>query len=254
MAAEVFMIVKSRVFFTPTRGTRGLHVWLPDGYDESDERYLVMYMFDGHNLFYDSDATYGTCWGLREFLSGWEKQMIVVGLECSHKGNSRLIEYCPYDFNNGATHGTGQETIRWMVDELKPMIDSTYRTWPHREATGIGGSSMGGLMALYGVCAENATFSKAACLSTAFGFCYGAMKNMVQNARLDPDTRVYLGWGGREGWNAKGRAIMNNENKAINDIVWKKGAMPYLFRQDDGGHCEADWRRQVPLFMNWLWC
>ena len=66
---------------------RPLHIYLPEGYDQSGERYPVMYFFDGHNLFYDSDATYGKSWGLKTFLDGWNKRMIVVGMECSHVGN-----------------------------------------------------------------------------------------------------------------------------------------------------------------------
>ena len=69
---------------------RPLHIYLPENYDSTQERYPVMYFFDGHNLFYDADATYGKSWGLKNFLDGWDKNMIVVGMECSHVGNGGI--------------------------------------------------------------------------------------------------------------------------------------------------------------------
>ena len=78
------MIVKQPFYFPFAGENRMLHIYLPDDYDESDERYPVMYMFDGHNLFYDSDATYGKSWGMKDFLDSWDKKIIIVGAECSH--------------------------------------------------------------------------------------------------------------------------------------------------------------------------
>ena len=84
------MVEKRDVLFTPAGKARRLHIYLPEGYGESGETYPVMYFFDGHNLFSNEDATYGKSWGLCEFLTGWEKKLIVVGVECSHEGASRL--------------------------------------------------------------------------------------------------------------------------------------------------------------------
>ena len=250
------MIVKRQVWFSPARQERTLHLYLPDDYAFSDERYPVMYMFDGHNLFFDSDATYGKSWGMKNFLDYWDKKIIVAGIECSHEGNARLTEYCPYYWNSGwagEVFGTGEDTMRWMVDELKPLIDSEYRTWPHREATGIGGSSMGGLMALYAGICHNDVYSKMACVSSAISFCGRELRDAIASHPLNPDSRFFLSWGGRETRSAKGRAIMKSCNKSMNDRLYKKGCSPYMFYQADGGHCEADWERQVPVFMNWLW-
>ena len=254
--SEAKMIVKRQVWFSPARQERTLHLYLPDDYAFSDERYPVMYMFDGHNLFFDSDATYGKSWGMKNFLDYWDKKIIVAGIECSHEGNARLTEYCPYYWNSGwagEVFGTGEDTMRWMVDELKPLIDSEYRTWPHREATGIGGSSMGGLMALYAGICHNDVYSKMACVSSAISFCGRELRDAIASHPLNPDSRFFLSWGGRETRSAKGRAIMKSCNKSMNDRLYKKGCSPYMFYQADGGHCEADWERQVPLFMNWLW-
>ena len=56
--------------------------------------------FDGHNLFLNSDATYGKSWGLADFLDHYDKKLIIVGIECNHEGNERLSEYCPYNLNS----------------------------------------------------------------------------------------------------------------------------------------------------------
>ena len=67
------MIVKRDFIYTPKGVSRKLHIWLPEGYEKTEERYPVMYFFDGHNLFFDEDATYGKSWGLKEFLDHWHK-------------------------------------------------------------------------------------------------------------------------------------------------------------------------------------
>lgn len=68
------MIEKTDFWFSSAGQNRRLHIYLPDDYYESEERYPVMYMFDGHNLFYDSDATYGKSWGMKDFLDHWDKK------------------------------------------------------------------------------------------------------------------------------------------------------------------------------------
>ncbi|MCD8145596.1 MAG: alpha/beta hydrolase [Oscillospiraceae bacterium] len=256
------MLQKQNAYFTPSRDIRPLHIWLPEDYDRTDERYPVMYMFDGHNLFQDSSATYGTCWGLMDFFRRWPKPMICVGLECSHRGRERLKEYCPYHFRDaffGDLQGIGAETLDWMVHTLKPEIDRTFRTYSFREATGIGGSSMGGLMSLYGVIHHNQTFSKAACLSSTVTPCLEQLLGDIRDTPLNPDTRVYLSWGEQEG---RGAAEKLNDdfdtytarcNQAIDAALREKDVTTRLYLQPGGGHCEADWAKQVPQFMDFLW-
>lgn len=70
------MIEKTDFWFSSAGQNRRLHIYLPDDYYESEERYPVMYMFDGHNLFYDSDATYGKSWGMKDFLDHWDKKSL----------------------------------------------------------------------------------------------------------------------------------------------------------------------------------
>ncbi|MDO4170057.1 MAG: alpha/beta hydrolase-fold protein [Lachnospiraceae bacterium] len=254
------MIIKQTIFFEPANEDRNLHIYLPDDYEYTNERYPVMYFFDGHNLFFDHDATYGKSWGLKEFLEQWEKPMIIVGIECSHKGNHRLIEYCPYNISSnflGDIDGTGDETIRWMIEILKPMIDQNFRTYSFREATAIGGSSMGGLMSLFAVTKYNQYFSKAACLSSAITVCVSDLLADMEKYSLDADSKVYLSWGEVEAGATEGNpeydTDMAKSNRKMEQKLNEKGCQTRIFFQPGGRHCEADWEKQIPRFMNYLW-
>ena len=184
------MIVKRDCIYTPKGKNRPLHIYLPDDYTNGMDRYPVLYFFDGHNLFSDNDATYGKCWGLKKFLDGWDHKLILVGIECGHEGDERLSEYLPYGTLTPAKFSMfrpmGRATMEWIVGEVKPMIDRDYRTLPDREFTGIGGSSMGGLMALYAGARYNHIFSKAACVSSAIGFCVRAVMKGLRSAFRSP--------------------------------------------------------------------
>ena len=251
------MVIKDMVHITPYHLERMLHIYLPDDYEESEARYPVMYMYDGHNLFYNEDATYGKSWGLQEFMRQWENQLIIVGIECNHEGNKRLEEFSPYDFRDfdgQRIHGTGKIFMQWVVDELKPLIDSHFRTKPEREYTGIGGSSMGGLMAYYTVVAHNDVFSKAACLSSAVGFCYDAMREELTAAGpLLSDTRVYMSWGSKESGRKPGLVKYTCTNLEFSHLLVERGAVTYPYHQAFGGHCEADWEKQNAIYMPFLW-
>ena len=256
------MIVKRSFLYSPKGEARTLHIYLPDSYDTSTERYPVMYFFDGHNLYHDEDATYGKSWGLEAFLNSWNKDMLVVGMECSHQGNQRLDEYSPYTFpmgHWGMVHGMGKETMDWIVQEIKPMIDAEYRTYSFREATGIAGSSMGGLMSLYAAAAYNRTFSKAACLSSCITPCFQDMAREILSHGIDADTRVYLSWGTEEagGTNEDPQKDFESRtarcNLALASLLRQQEASVNVYCQRYGNHCEADWEKQVPVFMDYLW-
>ena len=257
------MIEKRDFIYTPKGKNRPLHIYLPDDYRDTDQRYPVMYFFDGHNLFFNEDATYGKSWGLKDFLDGWGKKMILVGIECGHEGEERLSEYLPYPANGGSRFSAfepmGKATMDWIVHEIKPMIDREYRTLPFRECTGIGGSSMGGLMALYAVAHYNAWFSKGACVSSAIGFCMRPLMKDLRQSAISPDTRIYLSWGTREAWGIKNpdREDRSSKtwgwNKRVADYAMTTGAAVKLHCQVGGGHCEADWEKLVPVFMDFLW-
>lgn len=256
------MVIKRDCNYTPKGVNRTLHIYLPEGYDKTETRYPVLYFFDGHNLFSDQDATYGKCWGLKEFLDGWDKKLIVVGLECGHEGNERLSEYLPYKAVPGffgPFQPMGSQTMDWIVNDVKPMIDREYRTLPHRQHTGIAGSSMGGIMSLYAGAHYNPWFSKAGCVSTAMGFCMRPLMKDLRLSPIAPGSRFYLSWGTKE---AMGLVNPNREDRSSRTYHWNKrvcdqlrvsGAEVKMECQVGGAHCEADWEKLLPSMMNFLW-
>mgnify|MGYP003003687264 CR=1 FL=1 len=199
------MVENFTAHITPFGLDRNTFVYLPDDWQSSGRRYPVVYMFDGHNLFFDSTATYGTCWGLKEYMDA-HPQAIIVAPECNHEGNARLEEYSPYDFvwQEYDIKGRGKAYLDWMVQELKPLIDAKYPTLPDRENTAIGGSSMGGLMSLYALLQYNDTYSRAAALSPSIWVAPDKLAGLVGRAKLEPGTVLYMDYGSREMGNHDG--------------------------------------------------
>ena len=258
------MVIKRDFTYTPTGQNRPLHIWLPENWRTSGDRYPVLYFFDGHNLFFNEDATYGKSWGMKEFLETWDKDLIVVGIECGHGPGERLSEYLPYpSIPNSFCDGMaimGDATLRWIAEEIKPVIDADYPTYPDRACTAIGGSSMGGLMALYGVVHHNDIISKGACISSSVSICMDPIRADMERTPMDPDTRVYLSWGTKEAhggvadvWQEDTESASYHWNREIADRVEAAGAVSRIRCQVGSGHCEADWEKLVPEFMNFLW-
>ncbi len=233
--------------------TRKGYVYLPDDYDnDPDRRYPVMYMFDGHNVFFDEDATFGKSWGMYRYMEDSGKQLIIVGVACNPVGNRRLVEYSPLTYENsehGKIKGKGSVYMNWMVKTLKPYIDSQYRTLPDRKNTIIAGSSMGGLMALYGATAYNHVFQRAACLSPSLWVAPGQVLEMIARAHIRRDTTIYMDYGELEMFNH----VANQESmiSAAHLLLTKR--VNLAMRIVPGGtHSEASWEKQVPIFMECL--
>lgn len=248
------MVHKFEVWFSPAGENRRIHLYLPEEYDRSEERYPVLYMFDGHNLYYDSDATFGKSLGLKDFLDHWGKKLIVVGIECSSQDLQRVHEYCPYPIHSGIygqVNGRGDQTVAWMVKELKPFIDRSYRTWPFRESTAIAGYSMGGMLALYTVLRYNTWFSKAAVISPSIVPAMDAFRQEVRD-KLFADTRIFFSWGTGE-YAPDYNQLVASCILEVEREVQKQGVRTYLFCQPGGQHNEASWEHQVPTWMQFLW-
>ena len=89
------MILKEDFYYPPADSYRKLHIYLPDDYASGNNTYPVMYFFDGHNLFFDQDATFGRSWRFLDYLHSWNKDLIFVGMECSHCSGSSTISNLP---------------------------------------------------------------------------------------------------------------------------------------------------------------
>lgn len=233
--------------------TRKAYIYLPDSYKKDpDMRYPVLYMFDGHNVFFDADATYGKSWGMGKYLQKAKKQLIVVAVECNHQGDSRLQEYAPVDFENstlGTVKGRGKAYMQWLVGTLKPQIDAQYRTLPDRKNTLLCGSSMGGLMALYGACAFNQVFQRAACLSPSLWVAPGKLLELIARANIRSDTCIYMDYGSCEMFNhaANAEALISTAH-----LLLTKRVNLALRVVPGGEHSEASWEKQIPIFMECL--
>ena len=247
------MVLKWQVRLPELAGERlrSAYVYLPEsyGWDEC-RRYPVLYMFDGHNVFFDQDATYGKSWGMKEYLDRTQTQLIVAAVECSHSpDNGRLSEYSPYDFADpqlGRFRGLGRETMECLIHDFKSEIDRQYRTLPDREHTFLAGSSMGGLMSLYGVMEFNHVFSRAGALSPSVWVAPGKLSKLAREAELGRDTVIYTDYGSEEG---RQRPKVAGQLSKLANILESRDVMVTRRIVPGGTHCEACWERQLPFLI-----
>lgn len=240
-----------------SQSPRKLWVYLPNSYESTHKKYDVLYMFDGHNLFYDGIATYGKSWGLKEFLDEKDADLVVVGQDCNHTGNRRLAEYCP--FHQEETYledlpeirPKGKKTADWFVNVLKPYCEKNYRVFKGRNHVGIGGSSMGGLMAEYMITAYNDIYSRAACVSPSTHFNYTSLKKLIADTDF-AKSFIYIDQGSQE-VHGKRRFIDEMDIMlTINHAFSEKGCQTYPHLTPGGHHTEADWEKVLPVFLPWL--
>lgn len=159
---------------------RTIRVYVPENYD-STALYDVLYMHDGTMLF-DASITWNHQeWGVDEAMDslialGYIRPTIVVGIDNRTEMMERVAEYCPDDVQQLLPEGKqlydglgtpkGNDYLRFLVEEVKPFIDSVYSTNPEREHTWVMGSSCGGLISSYALCKYPNVFAGAACMST----------------------------------------------------------------------------------------
>ncbi|MDA0246460.1 MAG: alpha/beta hydrolase-fold protein [Chloroflexi bacterium] len=164
--------------------SRHVDVWLPPGYDTADPatRYPVLYLHDGQNLFDPAVANTGIDWGVDEAVVRLMSRQNVPGAVVVAIWNSpqRVLDYMPAaPLTAAPDHPISQRFVancgalpladgylRLLVEEIKPLIDATYRTLPDAPHTFVMGSSMGGLISLYALCQYPHIFGGAGCLST----------------------------------------------------------------------------------------
>ena len=245
-------VTKVNIPELPTEKPRRLYVYLPRGYEGGEKRYPVLYMFDGHNVFYDSHATYGKSWGMKQYLERSGEQLILVAVECNPEGNRRINEYSPWSFNAGRfglVEGEGRKTMDWFVNTLKPMIDEQYRTLPDRENTMIAGSSMGGIMALWALVEYNEVFSRAAALSPSLWLEPKKMAEAIKARPLQKPTRIYLDMGGSE---AEGHERLITTMFETAKRLTKAGAEAAARVVPGAQHNEAAWEKRIPIFFDYL--
>ena len=224
---------------------RSIRVLLPRNYhSEPQRRFPVLYLHDGQNLFDAHTAALGE-WKLRRRMARQPlyRQAILVGID--NGGIDRTQEYAP--FRRGRQGGQGDGYLRFIAETLKPFIDTQYRSWPQREATGMVGSSLGGLITFHAAMHYRAVIGKFGILSPALWF-NPQVASHLRPAQEWP-VQVYL---------CGSRTEMRSMGGALENLYWNFQKAGYSDAQvrvvirDQGRHGEAFWGREFKPMFEWL--
>jgi predicted alpha/beta superfamily hydrolase len=176
---------------------RYLLVWVPPGYDENtSRRYSVYYMHDGQNAFLNwrVDETVQALIAAKEI-----DPLILVGVYHGGTQEDRFRDYTPTYNSDFKTSGKADAYGRMLVEEIKPFIDSRYRTMADKSHTGMGGASLGGLVSLYLGLKYPDTFGKLALMSPSVWWDDKTILKSVKKLSAKPDLRIWLDIGTAEG-------------------------------------------------------
>jgi predicted alpha/beta superfamily hydrolase len=232
------------------RNRRDVDVYLPASY-ASGVRYPVVYLQDGQNVS-DPEAAFAGTWDLEATVDrlAWRGlDAIYVGI---HNTRSRLAEYSPFpDPRHGG--GDADAYMAFLVETLKPRIDRMFNTRRDRDATAIGGSSMGGLVSLYAFFRYPSVFGRAFVMSPSIWFGHGAIVDFIGDARVSRG-RLYLDVGTGEGAGTLG------DVRRLGRLLVRKGfrrrsasATALRYVEDAGArHNEAAWASRLEGALTFL--
>lgn len=236
---------------------REIIVYLPPGYNAPEpRRYPVLYLHDGQNLFNPATAFLGNAWdlnGLADKLiqDGRIEPLIIAGIY--NTGQNRLAEYTPVSNRRGCG-GRARAYGRFLAEHVKPFIDREYRTLGDFSNTGLGGSSLGGLVSLYLGLRYSRTFGKLLVMSPSVWWANRAILKDVRHLRRKPDQKIWLDIGTCEGENPQ--ACIDNA-AALRDALIAKGwrvGNDLAFLVDEGaGHDEKAWGRRMRPALEFLY-
>lgn len=228
--------------------TRRVAALLPHDYYNTDKRYPVLYLQDGQNLF-DDYAPYGS-WGVDKRLAVLAERgmgdLIVVSID--HAKEERIAEFTP-STRTQLGSGNGKKYVRFLADTLKPYVDTHFRTRPERIHTGIGGSSMGGLISIYAGFTYPEVFSKLLIFSPSLWVAPNIHFHAI-NFHSSLDTKIYIYAGAEESKN-----MVPNINRFKTAIEQQQldAHITFNLSIDPGGqHNEARWGQEFPKAVEWL--
>ena len=238
--------------FLPT--TRTVLVWLPPGYEAQPERrFPVLYLHDGQNVFDAATAFGGNEWGVDETAQrlveeGAIDPLIIVGIY--NAGDKRIEEYTPTQDRRKRMGGGGEQYGYMLFEEIKPMIDSTYRTLGDASNTGLGGSSLGGLLSLHLALRHVGKVGRVALLSPSVWWDNQFIVRRVRGFQGKPSMRVWLSVGTAEGPDVAEAA------RRLREALTSKGWQPdidFKYVEFEGaGHSEQAWAAQIPEVLRYL--
>ena len=235
---------------------RDLIVYLPPGYEQHPERsYPVLYMHDGQNLF-DGKTSFieGRTWQMREqadaaIEAGEVEPLVIVGIY--NAGDRRLAEYT-YERNWQMGGGEADEYGLLITRELMPWIARHYRVREDREGTGLGGSSLGGLVTLYLGLRHPERFGRLAVLSPSVWWNHKSILGYLNERapQVWERPRLWLDVGDKEGR----RTLNDTEHLArrLKANGWRPGETMHFERVAGGTHDEASWARRVAPMLKFL--
>ena len=218
---------------------RDVLVWLPPSYEkEPQRRYPVLYMHDGQNVFDPKTSFLGYDWRADEVAdsmirAGALEEIIIVGI---NNTPDRIEEY---------THTPlGRNYAKFVVERVKPMIDSLYRTKSSRDNTAVMGSSLGGIVSLLFVWWYPDVFSMAGCLSTAIGPSRDGslLQEMREYHGPKKNLRVYLDVGGLE---SSLIPVFNQFVTTLQDLGYQRGRDLEYFLDEGAQHNELAWAHRL---------
>lgn len=251
---EFFPIVElvDEEFYIPQLDkTRKVWALLPYDYYDSEKSYPVLYLQDAQNLFNEGSA-YGN-WEIDKKLALLAEygrgDLIVIAVE--HGNDDRIKEYI-FDNEDVTKNAEGKKYLRFITDTLKPWIDKNYRTKKDRENTGIGGSSLGGLISIYGGFLYPEVYSKLLIFSPSLWV--EPENNFPMINFTNPyKIKVYLYGGRLEGSRMVGRIRLFE--KALKKLTAQK-SFDFEVRtniSDKGTHQEFFWSQEFPRAVEWLY-
>ncbi|MCR9014085.1 alpha/beta hydrolase [Aquiflexum gelatinilyticum] len=228
--------------------TRKVWALLPHDYNTSEETYPVLYLQDAQNLF-NEKSPFGN-WQIDKKLAVMSDygigKIIIIAIE--HAEKERVLEY-----NVGKTllgEGQGKQYIRFLTDTLKPFVDKNFRTKPEREFTGIGGSSMGGLVSLFSGLIYPEVYGKLMIFSPSL-WVIPKIKFSFLDFFEPKETKIYLYAGGEES------ATMVAHIKKFKKRLLKRDSLRekmeiQLSINEQGRHNETYWSDEFPKAIEWL--
>lgn len=246
---EVEIRVCAGVLSPQLRNYRDILVALPPAYAGGASRHPVIYLHDGQNLF-DPTTSYAGDWDLVATLAGFappEAAPILVGIP--NMALRRRYEYSPFrDIIHGG--GGGDRYLAFLVETVKPLVDASFRTRPGRAHTAIAGSSLGGLISLYGLYRYADVFAAAGVLSPALWFADGAILRFIASMAGLAVGRIHLDVGTEEG----DEALL--DVRALRDLLLAAGLregedLSYL-EEAGADHDEVSWGRRFRAALPFL--
>lgn len=242
--------ILSNNFSMPQFGDRKriIRIYLPPGYEDSTETYPVLYMHDGQNLF-DQYTSFAGEWNVDETIndlsSSKNLKLIIVGID--NGGSLRTEEYTPWA-NKTYGGGEAEKYIEFIVNTLKPNVDSAYHTKPEKKYTGIMGSSLGGLVTHYAALQYPDVFGKAGVFSPSFWFSDTCYQFAKEHANLQGQKMYFLAGGSESAGMVPDleKMIKNMTEKGYDSVGIQKKIVP------GGKHNEQLWRNGFGEAVTWL--